>query len=206
MSTAANNSAAKPRTPLRPGAKTKVLAAAGDRPYDKTFDDLRFEMTVGEPFQAVDAHEADRSDGGAEDSHSRLYFADAAAGGHHAVCAGARQPGVLLRSWRGALRLHSGGHEKGEDGRVLDSAGGGGGDFRRAGVRHRRASTWRFTTWMRRRSAGAERRSAKYRAQLPSLLVAGEAELVAPAAFGLALGGGAAAASRILVSSIRGRT
>jgi hypothetical protein len=36
--------------PLRPGAKTKVLAAAGDRPYDKTFDDLRFEMRVGEPF------------------------------------------------------------------------------------------------------------------------------------------------------------
>jgi hypothetical protein len=51
MSAAANNSAAKPRTPLRPGAKTKVLAAAGDRPYDKTFDDLRFEMTVGEPFK-----------------------------------------------------------------------------------------------------------------------------------------------------------
>jgi hypothetical protein len=28
-----------------------VLAAAGDRPYDKTFDDLRFEMRVGEPFK-----------------------------------------------------------------------------------------------------------------------------------------------------------
>jgi hypothetical protein len=51
LSTAANSSAAKPRTPLRPGAKTRVLAAAGDRPYDKTFDDLRFEMTVGEPFK-----------------------------------------------------------------------------------------------------------------------------------------------------------
>ena len=51
ISSAANNSAAKPRTPLRPGAKTRVLAAAGDRPYDKTFDDLRFEMTVGEPFK-----------------------------------------------------------------------------------------------------------------------------------------------------------
>jgi hypothetical protein len=48
---APENSAAKPRTPLRPGAKTRVLAAAGDRPYDKTFDDLRFEMTVGEPFK-----------------------------------------------------------------------------------------------------------------------------------------------------------
>lgn len=51
LSKAANDSAAKPRTPLRPGAKTRVLAAAGDRPYDKTFDDLRFEMTVGEPFR-----------------------------------------------------------------------------------------------------------------------------------------------------------
>jgi hypothetical protein len=50
MSSAASNSAAKPRAPLRPGAKTKVLAAAGDRPYDKTFDDLRFEMKVGAPF------------------------------------------------------------------------------------------------------------------------------------------------------------
>ena len=28
-----------------------MLAAAGDRQYDKTFDDLRFEMTVGEPFK-----------------------------------------------------------------------------------------------------------------------------------------------------------
>jgi hypothetical protein len=51
MSAAANHSAAKPRAPLRPGAKTRVLAAAGDRPYDKTFDDLRFEMTVGESFK-----------------------------------------------------------------------------------------------------------------------------------------------------------
>jgi hypothetical protein len=51
ISSAASNSTAKPRTPLRPGAKTKVLAAAGDRPYDKTFDDLRFEMTVGAPFR-----------------------------------------------------------------------------------------------------------------------------------------------------------
>jgi hypothetical protein len=51
MSAAVNHSAAKPRAPLRPGAKTKVLAAAGDRPYDKTFDDLRFEMKVGAPFR-----------------------------------------------------------------------------------------------------------------------------------------------------------
>jgi hypothetical protein len=51
MSAAADHSAAKPRAPLRPGAKTKALAAAGDRPYDKTFDDLRFEMRVGEPFR-----------------------------------------------------------------------------------------------------------------------------------------------------------
>jgi hypothetical protein len=51
LAAAAGSSAAKPRVPLRPGAKTKVLAAAGDRPYDKTFDDLRFEMTVGEEFK-----------------------------------------------------------------------------------------------------------------------------------------------------------
>src|SRR5688572_27211452 len=51
ITSAADNRATKPRAPLRPGAKTKVLAAAGDRPYDKTFDDLRFPMTVGEPFR-----------------------------------------------------------------------------------------------------------------------------------------------------------
>ena len=28
-----------------------MLAAAGDRPYDKTFDDIRFEMKLGEPFR-----------------------------------------------------------------------------------------------------------------------------------------------------------
>jgi hypothetical protein len=36
---------------LKPGAKTRVLERAGDKPYDKTFDDLRFEMTVGERFK-----------------------------------------------------------------------------------------------------------------------------------------------------------
>jgi hypothetical protein len=43
--------AAEPRPKLRPGAKTVVLAKAGDKPYDKTFDDLRFNMTVGEKFK-----------------------------------------------------------------------------------------------------------------------------------------------------------
>jgi len=38
------------RAKLKPGAKTKVLAAVGNRSYDKTFDNLRFEMTVGEKF------------------------------------------------------------------------------------------------------------------------------------------------------------
>jgi len=42
-------SAAQPKP--RPGAKTKVLARAGDRSYDRTFDDLRFEMTVGDKFK-----------------------------------------------------------------------------------------------------------------------------------------------------------
>jgi hypothetical protein len=36
---------------LRPGAKTVALTAAGDRPYDKTFDDLRFDIKPGDPFQ-----------------------------------------------------------------------------------------------------------------------------------------------------------
>jgi hypothetical protein len=42
---------AQPRPKLRPGAKTVVLAKAGDKSYDKTFDDLRFNMTVGEKFK-----------------------------------------------------------------------------------------------------------------------------------------------------------
>jgi hypothetical protein len=41
----------QPRPKLRPGAKTVVLSKAGDKPYDKTFDDLRFNMTVGEHFE-----------------------------------------------------------------------------------------------------------------------------------------------------------
>jgi hypothetical protein len=41
---------AKPGTPP-PGAKTVALAAAGDRPYDKTFDDLRFDIKPGDPFE-----------------------------------------------------------------------------------------------------------------------------------------------------------
>jgi hypothetical protein len=49
-SSASGASATKPAQKLRPGARTKVLARAGDRPYDKTFDDLRFDMKVGEPF------------------------------------------------------------------------------------------------------------------------------------------------------------
>ena len=36
---------------LPPGAKTVALAAAGDRSYDKTFDDLRFDIKPGDPFQ-----------------------------------------------------------------------------------------------------------------------------------------------------------
>ncbi len=43
--------ASQQRPKLRPGAKTVVLSKAGDKPYDKTFDDLRFNMTVGEKFK-----------------------------------------------------------------------------------------------------------------------------------------------------------
>jgi hypothetical protein len=45
------DSAAKQRPKLLPGAKTQVLAAAGDREFDKTFDDLRFDIAVGAPFR-----------------------------------------------------------------------------------------------------------------------------------------------------------
>jgi hypothetical protein len=38
------------RPPLRPGAKTVALPRAGDRPYDKTFDDIRFDIKPGQPF------------------------------------------------------------------------------------------------------------------------------------------------------------
>jgi hypothetical protein len=46
-----NSPAAAQKPTPKPGAKTVVLAAAGDRPFDKTFDDLRFEMTVGDEFK-----------------------------------------------------------------------------------------------------------------------------------------------------------
>jgi hypothetical protein len=46
----ANPPATAKRPPLKPGAKTKVLARAGDKPYDKTFDDLRFDIKPGDPF------------------------------------------------------------------------------------------------------------------------------------------------------------
>ena len=40
-----------PRPTLLPGARTRVLDRAGDREFDKTFDDLRFEMQLNEPFR-----------------------------------------------------------------------------------------------------------------------------------------------------------
>lgn len=39
-----------PKPKLLPGAMTKVLSRAGDREFDKTFDDLRFDIAVGAPF------------------------------------------------------------------------------------------------------------------------------------------------------------
>jgi hypothetical protein len=42
--------AVSPRPKLRPGAKTVAQARAGDRPYDKTFDDLRFQIEPGQEF------------------------------------------------------------------------------------------------------------------------------------------------------------
>ena len=42
---------APPRPKPRPGAKTVALARVGDRPYDKTFDELRFDLKLGEKFE-----------------------------------------------------------------------------------------------------------------------------------------------------------
>jgi len=47
---ASNESSTAQRPKFPPGAKTVALARAGDRPYDKTFDDLRFEIEPGQPF------------------------------------------------------------------------------------------------------------------------------------------------------------
>ena len=41
-----------------PERRTKVLAAAGDKPYDKTFDDIRFEMKLED---AVPPRDVDRN-------------------------------------------------------------------------------------------------------------------------------------------------
>lgn len=43
--------AAQPPPKLLPGAKTVALERAGDRSFDKTFDDLRFELDPGELFR-----------------------------------------------------------------------------------------------------------------------------------------------------------
>ena len=48
---ASNDSSTAQRPKLPPGAKTVALARAGDRPYDKTFDDLRFEIEPGQSFR-----------------------------------------------------------------------------------------------------------------------------------------------------------
>ncbi len=51
LNAAAADSQRKPRPVLRPGAKTKVLSAAGELAYDKTFDDLRFDIEMDAPFR-----------------------------------------------------------------------------------------------------------------------------------------------------------
>jgi hypothetical protein len=47
---AANGSTAVKKAPLPPGAKTVALTRAGDRPFDKTFDNIRFDIQPGQPF------------------------------------------------------------------------------------------------------------------------------------------------------------
>ena len=50
----------------QPGAKTVALERVGDRPYDKTFDDLRFDIQPGDPFhramlpESIEAMEGQR--------------------------------------------------------------------------------------------------------------------------------------------------
>ena len=48
---ALESQAVTPKPGRRPGDRTKALEKAGDRPYDKTFDDIKFEMEVGAPFK-----------------------------------------------------------------------------------------------------------------------------------------------------------
>ena len=47
----APRSTAREQPKLLPGAKTKAQQRVGNLAHDKTFDDLRFEMKVGEPFR-----------------------------------------------------------------------------------------------------------------------------------------------------------
>jgi hypothetical protein len=46
---ALNASAGRPK--LLPGARTTVLAAAGNKQYDKTFDDIRFDIKLDDKFR-----------------------------------------------------------------------------------------------------------------------------------------------------------
>ena len=48
---ALNSQTAAPQPAPRRGDGTKALEKAGDRPFDKTFDDIKFEMEVGAPFK-----------------------------------------------------------------------------------------------------------------------------------------------------------
>jgi hypothetical protein len=53
LAVSATSAAAKPAAPVeskKPGALTKALSAAGDRSYDKTFDDIRFDMDPADDF------------------------------------------------------------------------------------------------------------------------------------------------------------
>ena len=93
----ANPPATAKQTPLKPGARTVVLARAGDKPYDKTFDDLRFDIQPGQPFHREMLPQPIEALARPADSHSRLHPADAAKARDQDICPGARQPGMLLR-------------------------------------------------------------------------------------------------------------
>jgi hypothetical protein len=50
-SAAADDTPAAPRPKLPPGAKTVAQERAGNKSFDKTFDDIRFDIKPGDPFR-----------------------------------------------------------------------------------------------------------------------------------------------------------
>ena len=94
--------------PLRPAQRQACSKRPATGPYDKTFDDIRFEMKLDEPFRRAMLTPAIETLSGQRDPHPRLHAPHRSAARHQAVRARARQPTMLLRPGRRALRLHPG--------------------------------------------------------------------------------------------------